>query len=231
MIDTGASKRSTAGYSQYLAYQRLNTSVSIDTTKAGAINIQFGIGLTLSIGSIIVNTPAGQAEFHIVKADIPFLLYLKDIDILGVYYNNLKDLLVTPAKTVLVIRRFSHPFILWDQALYSYICESFEHNLYYLTTTELQQLHRRFGHPLADRLYKVLECSRHDGIDKKALHQLNKFCIHCQKYSKSPSRFKFILYNNQDLDFNHSIYIDIIYIDRQPVLHIIDEAICFQAAR
>ena len=60
----------------------------------------------------MVNIPVGQAEFHIVKADIPFLLCLKDIDTLGVYYNNLKDLLVAPAKTVPVIRRFGHPFIL-----------------------------------------------------------------------------------------------------------------------
>ena len=231
MIDTGALKRSTAGYSQYLAYQRSNTSIVIDTTKAGAINIQFGIRSTLSIRSIIVDIPVRQAEFYIVKANIPFLLCLKDIDILGVYYNNLKDLLVAPVKTVLVTRRFGHPFILQDQALYLYIYKSFKHNLYYLTTTKLQRLYRRFGHPSVDRLYKVLERSRYDDIDKKALYRLNKLCSHYQKHGKSPGRFKFTLHDNQDLDFNHSIYIDVIYIDRQPVLYIIDKAIRFQAAR
>jgi hypothetical protein len=230
MIDTGASRKSTAGYGQYLAYKKVHDT-AINTMTAGAINVQFGIGSTPSIGSIIVNTPVGQAEFHIVKADTPFLLCLKDMDTLGVYYNNLKDLLVAPSRTIPVVRRFGHPFMLWDQALYTYICESFEHNPCYLTTTELRQLHRRFGHPSADRLYKVLEHSGHDNIDKKALHQLNKFCAHCQKHGKSPGRFKFTLRDNEDVDFNHSIYVDIMYIDGQPVLHIIDEATRFQAAR
>jgi hypothetical protein len=228
MIDTGASKKSTAGYGQYLAYKKVHDT-TINTTKAGAINVQFGIGSTPSIGSIIVDMPVGQAEFHIVEADTPFLLCLKDMDTLGVYYNNLKDLLVAPSRTVPVVRRFGHPFILWDQALQSYISQSFESNPCYLTTTELRRLHRRFGHPSADRLYRVLERSGHDDIDKKALHRLNKFCAHCQKYGKSPGRFKFTL--RDDIDFNYSIYVDIMYIDGQPVLHVIDEATRFQAAR
>jgi hypothetical protein len=116
MIDTGASKKSTAGYGQYLAYEKTH-GATIDTDKAGAVHVQFGIGSTPSIGSIIVDMPVGQAEFHIVEADTLFLLCLKDIDTLGVYYNNLKDLLVAPSTTISVIRRFGHPFILWDQAL------------------------------------------------------------------------------------------------------------------
>ena len=53
VIDTGASKKSTAGYDQYLAYER-TYSGRIDTTKAGMIKVQFGIGTTSSIGSITV---------------------------------------------------------------------------------------------------------------------------------------------------------------------------------
>ena len=111
MIDTGASKRSTAGYGQYLAYRKTHNTV-IDTLKAGAINVQFGIGSTSSIGSVTVNTPVGNVEFHIVKADTPFLLCLADMDVLKVYYNNLKNVLVTPTKSVPVVRRFGHPFLL-----------------------------------------------------------------------------------------------------------------------
>jgi len=111
MIDTGASKKSTAGYGQYLAYKKTHNTV-IDTSKAGAINVQFGIGSTSSIGSVIVNTPVGNVEFHIVKADTPFLLCLADMDMLKVYYNNLKNALVTPTKSVPVVRRFGHPFLL-----------------------------------------------------------------------------------------------------------------------
>jgi len=39
----------------------------------------------------------------IMEADTPFLLCLADIDILKVYYNNLKNVLVTLTKLVLVV--------------------------------------------------------------------------------------------------------------------------------
>ena len=111
MIDTRASKRSTAGYGQYLTYRK-TYNTAINTSKAGAINVQFSIGSTPSIGSVTVKTPVGNVEFHIIKADTPFLLYLTDMDILKVYYNNLKNILVTPTKSVPVVRRFGHPFLL-----------------------------------------------------------------------------------------------------------------------
>lgn len=34
-----------------------------------------------------------------------------------------------------------------------------------------------------------------------------------------------------DICFNHSIYVDILYIDETPVIHVVDEATRFQAAR
>ncbi|OCK86929.1 uncharacterized protein K441DRAFT_437081, partial [Cenococcum geophilum 1.58] len=77
----------------YLAYRRTYNTV-INTLKACAINVQFGIGSTPFIGSVIVNTLVSDIKFHIVKADIPFLLCLADMDILKVYYNNLKNILV-----------------------------------------------------------------------------------------------------------------------------------------
>ena len=81
MIDIGASKKSTAGYGQYLAYKTtVNDNTDIDTMQAGAVNVQFGIGSTTSIGSVAVETPIGLVNFHVVKADTPFLLYLIDID-------------------------------------------------------------------------------------------------------------------------------------------------------
>jgi hypothetical protein len=65
MIDTRASKRSTAGWGQYLAYQKTHNT-TIDTTTAGAINVQFGIGSTSSVGSVVIYTLVGTVEFHIV---------------------------------------------------------------------------------------------------------------------------------------------------------------------
>ena len=54
--------------------------MDINTTQTGAINIQFGISLTVLIKSIAVKTPIGLVNFHIVKVDTPFLLYFADMD-------------------------------------------------------------------------------------------------------------------------------------------------------
>ena len=54
MIDTGASKHSTAGYGQFMAYIRDIKYMTINISKAGAIHVQFGIGSILSIGSVFI---------------------------------------------------------------------------------------------------------------------------------------------------------------------------------
>ena len=228
VIDTGASKFSTAGYPQFQALQRTNSSLQLDTSTQGKVTVQFGIGTTSSLGSVYVKTPIGQVEFYIMAAKTPFLLSLADMDNLGVYFNNLQDLLVTPQGNIPVIRRFGHCFLLWDTFLQSFIAESFNYQTCYLTSTELQRLHRRFGHPSVARLHKVLERAGHD-VDKEALEFLTKYCVHCQRHGQSPGRFKFNL--REDVEFNHSIIVDIFYISSQPVLHIVDEGTRYQAGR
>ena len=120
MIDTGASKKSTTGYRQYLVYKTTtNNNTDINTIQIGAINVQFGIGLTALIRSVTVKTPISLVDFYIVKIDTPFLLYLADIDRLQVYYNNILDTLIglaiTPGSkyiTLLIIQQFRHPFLI-----------------------------------------------------------------------------------------------------------------------
>ena len=112
MIDTSASKYSTAGYGQYLAYKTIY-DVNIDSSKAGTIYVQFGIESISSIESIAIATPIDQVEFHIIKADTPFLLCLADLDRLKVYFNNVENILISEKKkTFSMIRRFGHPFLL-----------------------------------------------------------------------------------------------------------------------
>jgi len=45
-----------------------------------AINVQFGISLTILIRLVKVKTLISLVNFHIVKADTPFLLCLIDIN-------------------------------------------------------------------------------------------------------------------------------------------------------
>ncbi|EED22642.1 conserved hypothetical protein [Talaromyces stipitatus ATCC 10500] len=230
LIDTGAAEISTAGYAQYLAYRKVAKNITIDTSTTGAASIRFGAGEPLqSLGSIDIKTPIGTVRFHIVEAMTPFLLCIKDLDRLKVYYDNTKDLLVRdePYMTAPVVQRFGHPFLIWDYSLVSYIIQSFDEDQCFLTAAELRRLHRRFGHPSVGRLHKTLLRAGYDA-NPKVIERINKFCHHCQTYGKSPGRFRFTL--RDEVEFNHSIIVDIMYINGKPVLHIVDEATRFNAA-
>ena len=95
MIDTGTSKKSTAGYRQYFTFKTTtNNNTDINTIKTKAINVQFGISLTVLIGLVIIKTLIGLVNFYIIKVDTLFLLCFADIDRLQVYYNNILDTLI-----------------------------------------------------------------------------------------------------------------------------------------
>jgi len=192
MIDTSALKKSTAGYGQFQALQNADQSVRLDTLTKGQVNVQFGIGIATSIGTADVVTPIGKIQFYIVYVDTPFLLCLADMDRLQIYYNNLRNVVITRTEKVPVVRRFGHPFLLWSSSLQSYLSKSFNANPCYLTDIELRRLHRRFGHPSVEKLQKLLYYAGHE-TDRMAIEQLTKFCHHCQKFSKSPGRFRFTL--------------------------------------
>jgi hypothetical protein len=228
MVDTSASKKSTAGYRQFQALQRVNQNIRLDTSTKGQVSVQFGIGMASSIGTVEVDSPIGKVHFHVVHADTPFLLCLADMDSLQVYYNNLKDIIITRTGAVQVVRRFGHPFLLWNSALQSYLAESFDTNPCYLTDVELRRLHRRFGHPSVERLQKLLYRAGHES-DRSTIKQLTKFCHYCQKYGKSPERFRFTL--KDDINFNYNVIVDVMYISEAPLLHIVDEGTRFQAGR
>src|ERR1700730_16457066 len=81
IIDIGASKKSTVGYRQYLVYKTtIDNNMDINITQTGAVNVQFGIGLTILIRLVAVKTLIGLVNFYIVKADTPFLLCFADIN-------------------------------------------------------------------------------------------------------------------------------------------------------
>ena len=241
IIDTGAAFKSTAGYAQYQALHRIQPT-PLNKTQAGAFTVKFGIGDAASLGTIQVTTPIGNITFHVVNANTPFLLSLKDLDRLGFYLNNTTNCLVNEklSKSVPVVRRFGHPFLIWGNTLSSFVVSIFMNDVDgnsmegHLTAQELRQLHRRFGHPSVRRLATLLQRSDH-AFDLDTLEKLTTYCKQCQKHGKSSGRFKFTIHD--DIDFNYTIIVDIFYLgtpsdsSMKPVLHIVDEATRFQAAR
>ena len=134
-----------------------------------------------------------------------------------------------------MVRKFGHPFLIWGEPLSTY-CTTIFHNgddvpmESQLTEGELRQLHRRFGHPSTHRMAALLSRSQH-AFNSATLTKIRQFCDYCQRYGRSPGRFKFTL--KDDLEFNYAIIIDIMYLGEpaNPVLHAVDEATRFQAAQ
>lgn len=237
MIDTGVSRRLTAGYGQFKALQKADPTVKLDTSTKGQVNVQFGIGNATSIGTVDVASPVGSVQFHIVETDTPFLMSLANMNRLQIYFDNLRNVVVAKNGTnitgeVPVVRRFGHPFLLWNASLHSYLYESLTIDKLdqpcYLTDVELRRLHRRFGHPSIEKLHNLLYRTGHE-VERLTIEQLSRFCHYCQKYDKSPGRFRFTL--RDDVDFNYNIIVDIMYISDSPLLHIVDKATQFQTGR
>jgi hypothetical protein len=121
----------------------------------------------------VVSTPFGEVVFYVVPAHTPFLLCIDDMDSIGIFLNNLQNVLFQPrtGKEVAVVRKWGHPFMLLD---------SREQTLAwcYITEPELRQLHRRFRHPSIARFAIVLERAGQE-FDYKTVKRLTKFCHHC----------------------------------------------------
>jgi hypothetical protein len=80
IVNTSVSKKSTAGYKQFQALQRVNQTIRLNTLTKRQVSVQFGIGMAFSIGTVKVDSLIDKVHFHVVHADTPFLLCLADID-------------------------------------------------------------------------------------------------------------------------------------------------------
>ncbi|UQC73465.1 uncharacterized protein CLUP02_00110, partial [Colletotrichum lupini] len=52
---------------------------------------------------IVVNTPFSNITFYVLLINTPFLYYLRDIDKLRIYFNNINNLLIKGDIIVLII--------------------------------------------------------------------------------------------------------------------------------
>ena len=61
---------------------------------AGQYIIYFSKSTVISFSIIGVQTSLGYITFHIIPINIPFLLYIGDMDKLGVKFNNFKNIFI-----------------------------------------------------------------------------------------------------------------------------------------
>ncbi len=226
MVDTGCSFSSTAGNAQYLAYcKHVDITPNIDQKRQ--TDCRFGIRTTRSKGVARITFPFNGINLfydaHVEDSDVPLLLSFEDMDKLKLHFNYIMNQLyhIPSGTSVLITPQFGHPFYLWQPMLHALFTE-----------IELRLLHRRFRHPQNDKLVNLLRRARFASVSEETKKMLDKIvlnCEACQIYASKPRRFQFTL--RDDKDFNDSVYIDVFVIDCAPILHVVDEATRYQAAR
>lgn len=223
-LDTGA-QRSVCGLAQAKAYSRLQpNSLSL---KPQHMSFKFGHHIAQSIG--IVNIRLPQDEFshmnlqvHVVKMDIPLIIgldILKSQSLLVNYVENKLEFRNLNISRPITFKR-GHVFLEWDAQRIMF------------TREELTRLHLHFMHPAANRLFELIKRVNPTLATRSVQHlldEISKSCRSCQEFRSRPLRFKASV-SPTKLIFNHSISIDLLWLDEKPALHVIDDHTGFRNA-
>jgi len=224
LLDTGANRTSLMSLGQYRAYCR-EYGISAQLKKESKRVCGLG-GSTRSIGMANITVPfpnfclVTDIQFHIVTEDVPTLLSLKDLKRTGVELSIQRDCLTFMGREQKLVLENDFLYYRWapDSALF--------------THSELVKLHRSFGHPSVSALYRVLKRARPNdaGEDvQKAIQYLTERCKTCVELGEKPKRFKLTV-GAEESKFNSTIAADVMYLNKRPVLHVVDEATHFAAA-
>lgn len=152
MIDSSVATHSTSEIDQFKALQAVNNSIQLDKSIIRSASFIFGIESTLSIGIVILKMLIELVVFYIIQTNILFLLYLADIDKLGVFFNNINNKLIQSRKSHPIICQYGHAFLPWYISTYSIMAELIGQNLCFLTDIELWWLYCHFSHSFVCQL-------------------------------------------------------------------------------
>ena len=103
----------------------------------------------------------------------------------------------------------------------------------YFTRTQLSRLHRQCFHPSAKKFFELIQKTRPEEITPETMENLKEIaqrCDPCQRMQGTPIRLRVSL-ATENMRFHERILIDIMYMDGDPVLHIVDDGTKFNAAK
>lgn len=223
-MDTGAT-RTVIGQQQALAYARL-VGAPYEWAPDKPASYLFGGVSTPSLGTLRMRVPVSSTLYadlcvHVVDFAVPFLFGLDLLDELGLYVNNVEDRLKCDRRGIStpLVRKGNHLYLEWGAEAH-------------YTTMELDRLHRHFAHPQPERLAALLRRVKDPKATPGTRQQLDKLseeCEICQRLSRAPGRFRVAL-PPDDICFNRTVLLDVMYLDGSPVLHVIDKNTRFGAA-
>lgn len=123
----------------------------LNITYAKKTIICFRSELSLrSISTVQVLIFNNTTNLHIIDIFTPFLFYLKDIDIFGIYLNNITNQLICQnRKSILIFYKWEYPWFFINK---NYMITA----SIFLIKAKLCQVYIRFRHPSTNKLHKLL---------------------------------------------------------------------------
>ena len=100
------------------------------------------------------------------------------------------------------------------------------------TTNGLRRIHRHFFHAHPERIFSVMKRAEDPDATAETAKELKELISSCgifQKLPKEPGRFRVSL-PSEDILFNLTVDMYIVYLDGKSVLHIVDKDTRFSAA-
>lgn len=231
VIDTGANRSSVMSLAQYKAYcKTFHTVPNVRNDKLTNSLVGLGGHTIQAVGTAHIPIPFTEldliidVDFRIIKDNTTSILSLMDLKRNGLDISVQRDKVIFGNKEQNLL--FENDLLKhkWTQSTIPYV-------LY--TNTELEKLHRNFGHPSASALHKLLKRADISKVSLKTMESIEDIvrrCTICQKYSPAPRRFK-ITVGTEDLKFNHVVAVDLMFISKKPILHVVDEATHFMGAQ
>lgn len=223
-MDTGAQKP-VIGLEQAEAYCReLGLDLNLAPTNSTFV---FGDHACRSLGrlNIIIPTPTSNIAIstHVVGAGIAFLIGLETLDRCKWNVLTTENRLHSVVENwyMPLVRKLGHILLPWVNKF----------KVYY-SRQQLLNMHLHFMHPSTSKLMNLLERAYPDRIKpdtKQFLEDISKSCHACQVFAPRPLTFSVRF--PAGIIFNKRVLLDLMYIDRRPVLHIVDVGTNFAAAR
>ena len=222
-IDNGA-QRSVAGIVQTYAYTKA-TNHEWNPCKTNRY-FRFGETVYQSLGEITIRIPVPnnvilQKTVDVISSDVPILFGLDFLDEQGLIPDNVNNTLVSVKHgwSLPLCRKKGHLYLTWKYCDILY------------TKKELQRLHLHFFHPNFQKLFNLIMRSNPaeaTSETKKILKHIQDTCKTCQRFTPKPFCFKVAMPDG--IVFNNELEMDLMFINKVPILHVVDVGTNFSGA-
>ena len=95
---------------------------------------------------------------------------------------------------------------------------------------DLITLHKKFSHVYPQKPFNLLKKANENvgNSDLSILKEISQECYPCQKFTRDPLRY--VASAPEDIQFNHEVALDIMYIRKRPILHVLCAGTRFNVA-